>query len=308
MSLAYLAAEQGFLEAEREGADQPEAARAVVVPYGLEQSVSYGSGTAAGPAAILAASHQLELFDEELTCEPYRDYGIATLVPPPIPQSIPAALDQLAQITNVILLQDKFPLILGGEHSLTPGAVRPLAERFKDLVILHIDAHADLRNGYLGEHYSHASAIRRVLDYPGVCVVSVGIRAISSQEAVFYESNRDRITIWWAKDQASWQIDDIVSALAGRPIYVTFDVDGLDSAQMPATGTPTPGGLGYWQALGLLKKAAQAGSIVGGDVVELAPIAGFHAYDYTAAAIAYKIMNYALCGTEPRVQSPDINM
>jgi len=299
MKLAYLSSEKDFLEAERLGADQPETARAIVVPYGLEMSVSYGQGTAAGPEAILAASDQLELYDEELGCEPYRDYGVATLSPPPISPTLPEALDQLAEIADIILSQDKFPLILGGEHSLTPGAIRPFVDRFSNLTVLHIDAHADLRDGYLGEHYSHASAIRRVLDYPGVSVVSVGIRAISSEEVAFYETNRDRITIWWAKDQADWIIGDIVQPLAGRPIYITFDVDGLDSALMPATGTPTPGGIAYWQALALLRKAAEVGRIVGGDVVELAPIEGFHACNYTAAAVAYKIMSYALSTPRP---------
>ena len=301
MKLAYLSAAKGFLEAKREGADHPEVAQAVIVPYRLEKSVSYGSGTAKGPEAILLASHQLELFDDELECEPYRNYGVATLSPPPLPESMAAAIDQLSYITDLILSNEKFPLILGGEHALTPGAVLPFLKRYKDLVVLHIDSHADLRDGYNGEHYSHASAIRRVLDYPGVSVVSVGIRSVSLQEVLFYRANRDRITIWWAKDQTSWKVEDIVSELVGRPIYVTCDVDGLDSALMPATGTPTPGGMSYWQVLDLLKEAAKVGRIVGGDVVELAPISGLHSCDYTAAAIVYKILNYALYGVKPSI-------
>jgi len=294
--LTYLPAEQDFLEASRVSSDRPDAAGAVVIPYPLEASVSYGRGTAKGPTAILAASDQLELFDEELWCEPYRDYGVATLVPPSIPMSMSEALNQLGEITGTILQQGRFPLVLGGEHSLTAGAIRPFVSRFPDLVVLHIDAHADLRDGYLGDHYSHASVMRRVLDFPGVTIVSLGIRALCLEEAQFYEAHRDRVEIWWAKDQADWNRDHIAAALAGRPIYVTFDVDGLDSAHMPATGTPTPGGLDYWTALKFVRKAAEVGRIVGGDVVELAPIEGFHAYDYTAAAIAYKIMSYALSG------------
>jgi len=300
IDLQYAPPDQDFLEAERAGADKPEEARAVVVPFGLEASVSYGAGTAAGPAAILVASEQLELFDEELWREPYLDYGVATLQAIAIPETVPAALDQLAIITNTIIAQDRFPLILGGEHSLTPGAIRPMVARYPDLVVLQIDAHADLRDGYLGEHYSHASAMRRVLDYQGTSVVSVGIRALSSAEARFYDDNRDRIEIWWAKDQAGWDRSAITKRLRGRPIYITFDIDGLDAAQMPATGTPTPGGLGYWQALSIMRLAAEVGTIVGGDVVELAPIKGLHAFDYTAAAIAYKLMSYALSGTKPR--------
>ena len=193
-----------------------------------------------------------------------------------------------------MLAAGKFPFVLGGEHSLTAGAIRPFAARHKDLVVLQFDAHADLRDGYLGEHFSHASAMRRVLDHPGVSLVSVGIRAVSTPEVEFYDANRDRITIHWAKDQARWNIEEIVKPLAGRPVYVTFDIDALDAAIMPATGTPTPGGLGYWQALAILRRACAVGNVVGADLVEFAPIKGFHAYDFTAAAIAYKMLSYAL--------------
>lgn len=296
----YVPRAEAFLEAERHSTVDDDNARAVIIPYGLESSVSYGGGTAAGPAAILAASHQLELFDEELWREPYRDFEVATLHTGPLPDNLTNALDQLAALAKAVLDSDRFPLILGGEHALTAGAIRPFADQFDDLVVLQFDAHADLRDGYLGQHYSHASAMRRVLDYPNVSLVAVGIRALSEAEAQFYDANRQRIKIYWAKDQATWDIDRIVADLAGKPVYVSFDIDALDAAEMPATGTPTPGGLSYWQAMAVLRRAAQAGTIVGGDLVELAPIPGFHAYDYTAAAIAYKILSYALSGTAPR--------
>ena len=174
----YLPYEDGFLEADRELPATPDDAKAVIIPFGLEASVSYGSGTAAGPAAILQASEQLELFDEELWCEPYKHYGIATLSKPTPSADLPTALDDLASTVERVLEQDRFPLVLGGEHSLTPGALRPFAKRHDDLVVLQIDAHADLRDGYLGEHYSHASAMRRALDFENISVVSVGIRTI----------------------------------------------------------------------------------------------------------------------------------
>ncbi len=117
---------------------------------------------------------------------------------------------------------------------------------------------------------------------------------MSKPEVEFYEANRDRITIHWAKDQASWDIESIMAPLRGRPVYVTFDIDALDASVMPATGTPTPGGLSYGQALGVLRQACDAGRVVGADLVEFAPIAGLHACDYTAAAIAYKLLSYAL--------------
>lgn len=292
--LDYLPAEESFLDPVRADARDPGAARAVVIPFGLEASVSYGGGTADGPAAILEASQQLELYDEELEREPYLDWGVAALREPDIARPIEAALAQLADIVAEVVEQGRFPLVLGGEHSLTAGAIRPLAARHPDLVVLQLDAHADLRDGYLGERFSHAAAMRRVLDQPGVRLVSVGIRAISRAEAEFYDGNRDRITIHWAKDQARWDIEEIVAPLRGRPLYVTFDIDALDSALMPATGTPMPGGLGYWQALAILRRASAVGNVVGADLVELAPIEGLHACNYTAAALAYKLLAYAL--------------
>ena len=294
--LDYLPAAESFLDPDRADADAPASARAVVIPFGLEASVSYGSGTAAGPAALLAASHQLELYDEELGCEPYLDYGIATVREPAVARPLTAALDQIADLVETVVSAGKFPLVLGGEHSLSIGAVRPLAKQHPGLVVLQFDAHADLRDGYLGERNSHASAMRRVLDSPGVSLVSVGIRALSKPEAEFAAANPQRVAIHWAKDQARWDIDDILRPLAGRPVYVTFDIDAFDAAIMPATGTPTPGGLGYWQALEILRHASSVANVVGGDVVELAPIKGLHACDYTAAAVAYKIMSYALSG------------
>ena len=294
--LEYLPPEESFLDPVRVDAHDPGAARAVVVPFGLEASVSYGTGTAAGPAAILAASQQLELYDSELECEPYLAFGVATLRPAPVAKPIAAALEQLSDIVEAVAAQGKLPLVLGGEHSLTAGAVRPFARRHPDLVVFQLDAHADLRDGYLGERLSHAAAMRRVLDNAGVRLVSVGIRAVSQPEVAFYAANRDRITIHWAKDQAGWDIEEIVRALRGRPVYVSFDIDALDASVMPATGTPTPGGLSYAQALAILRAACKAGQVVGADLVELAPIAGLHACDYTAAALAYKLLAYALGG------------
>jgi agmatinase len=289
----FLPAAESFLDPVRVDAVRPADACAVVVPFGLEASVTYGSGTAAGPKAILAASQQLELYDEELGRETYLDFGVAALREPDIAKPLPAALDQLADIVGGLLAANKFPFVLGGEHSLTAGAIRPFAERYPDLVVLQFDAHADLRDGYMGEHFSHAAAMRRVLDHVGA-LVSVGIRAISAPEAAFYEANRQRISIHWAHEQARWDIEDIVAPLAGRPVYVTFDIDALDAAVMPATGTPTPGGLSYLQALAILRRACAVSNVVGADLVEFAPIAGMHAFDYTAAALAYKMLSYAL--------------
>jgi len=294
LKLDYLPAEESFLDPVRADAGDPASARAVVIPFGLEASVSYGGGTASGPAAILAASHQLELYDDELECEPYLRYGVAAVREPVISRPVEAALTQLQSLVEAVLDAGKFPLVLGGEHSLTVAPVRALAARHKDLAVLQLDAHADLRDGYQGERFSHAAAMRRVLDSPNVSLVSAGIRAISREEVEFYQANRDRITIHWAKDQARWNLDAMLAPLKGRPVYLTFDIDALDASVMPATGTPTPGGLSYGAALEIVRRACGAGNVVGADLVELAPIEGLHACDYTAAAIAYKMLSYTL--------------
>lgn len=292
--MRYLDSESGFLGLEGEDAVSPEQARAVIVPFGLEASVSYGGGTAAGPAAILKASHQVELFDDEFWREVFRDYGVATLTLPEIPSDIPEALEQLARTTGELLELGKFPLVLGGEHSLTAGAIRPYVERYPDLAILHFDAHADLRDGYDGEHYSHAAALRRVMDLPISTLVSVGIRNISAGEIPFLEANSERITIHWARDKRHWNIEDIVAPLRDRPVYVTFDLDGFDGSVMPATGTPEPGGLFWDDAIDIIRAASKISRFVGADVVELAPRDELHACDFLAAKLCYKILNFAL--------------
>lgn len=181
-------------------------AKAVIIPFGLEQSVSYGRGTAKGPQAMIQASHEVELFDEALWYEPYRNIAIVTLEEPKIENEIVKALQQLERLVERVLEDKKFPFIFGGEHSITAGSIRPFIKRYPNLVILHFDAHADLRDGYHGEYFSHASAIRRCLDYPNIEVVSAGIRNISAEEIAFFEANQKRIHIYWAKDKKSWDI------------------------------------------------------------------------------------------------------
>ncbi|MGF1605356.1 MAG: agmatinase [Rhodothalassiaceae bacterium] len=295
--LIYRSADEGFLGLTGEDAVVPEAARAAIVPYPLEASVSYGGGTAAGPEAILQASHQVELFDEEFWCEPFRAYGVATLVPPRrIEPALPAAIAWLESAVGQLMDQGKFPLVLGGEHSLTPGPVRAAAARHGGLVIVQIDAHADLRDGYDGEPYSHAAALRRCLDDPALSLVSLGIRNISAEEIPFYESNKDRIHIHWAKDRPQWDLAQILEPLEGRPVYLTVDLDGFDSSLMPATGTPEPGGLFWDDMMAILAGVCQAGELVGADIVELAPKPDLHACDFLAAKLAYKILNHRFAG------------
>lgn len=269
--------------------------RAIIIPFGLESSVSYEGGTTKGPQAILDASPELEFFDEVFWRECFRDYGIATLQEPKIEEELPNALNQLEAIVERVLEAGKFPLILGGEHSLTAGAIRPFAKRHEKLTVLQFDAHADLRDGYLGEHYSHAAAMRRCLDHDTVRLVSVGIRNISAEEIPFLETDSKRLDIFWMKDKKDWNAKDIAEAVGDGPVYITFDVDGFDSSLMPATGTPEPGGLFWDETMGILDSVSKRAQIVGADVVELSPRAGLHACDFVAAKLVYKILNYALC-------------
>jgi len=255
--------------------------------------VTYGNGTADGPEAIISASHALEHFDDELWCEPYREFGIATLDTARPNDQLASALDEIGNIVGMVLGENKFPLTLGGEHALTPGAIRPLVDAHDELLIVQFDAHADLRDGYKGEQYSHASAMRRALDFENVSILSFGIRSLSAEEAETMEQFGSRITTHWARDKEKWPLDDLDRLIDNRAIYISFDVDAFDPSLMPATGTPEPGGLLWDETCRLLKAVCLAGHVVGADVVELAPIPGFHSADFTVARIVYKILSYA---------------
>ena len=267
--------------------------KVVVVPFGLEKTVSYGGGPNKGPREIIKASHQVELFDEDLHKEPYKNIGIKTLQPFPIKKRITDALKQIENINKILLDNKKFPFVLGGEHSLTSGAIRPFVKKFGKICLLHFDAHADLRNSYNGNKFSHASAIRRCLDNPNVSIVSFGIRNISLNEMSFLKKNKKRISIFWAKDKLKWNLAEFKKIIKNKKVYITFDVDGLDSSLMPATGTPEPGGLFWDETIKIIKIAAQSSNIVGADINELSPIKGFDSYNFLTAKLAYKIISYS---------------
>ncbi len=266
--------------------------KVVVVPFGLEKTVSYGSGTKNGPKEIIKASHQVELYDEELNCEPYKKIGIKTLKPFKINRNINKALKKIADVNENILNKKLFPITLGGEHSITPGCIYPFVKKYKNLCLLHFDAHADLRESYNGEKFSHASAIKRCLDHKNVSLISFGIRNISSGEIPFLKKNSKRIKIFWAKDKLKWDLKKFKNLIRNKNVYLTFDVDGFDSSIMPATGTPEPGGLFWDETLNIIKIASKNSNIVGADVNELAPIKGFNSYNFLVAKLVYKIISY----------------
>ena len=285
----YLSNKKGFLGVDNKFNFKE---KAIVVPFGLEKTVSYGGGTKNGPKEIINASHQVELYDEELNCEPYKKIGIKTLKPFPINKNIKKALSKMGKINEEILKKKMFPLTLGGEHSITPGCLIPFTKKFRNICLLHFDAHADLRDSYEGEKFSHASAIRRCLDYKNVSVISFGIRNISESEIPFLKKNSSRIKIFWAKDKKKWDLKKFKKLIKNKTVYLTFDVDGLDSSIMPATGTPEPGGLLWDETLEIIKIAAKNSNIVGADINELAPIKGFNSYNFLVAKLAYKILSY----------------
>ena len=266
--------------------------KVVVVPFGLEKTVSYGSGTKNGPKEIIKASHQVELYDEEFHCEPYKKIGIKTLKPFKINKNINKALKKMSDINEKILRKKLFPITFGGEHSITPGCIAPFVKRYKKLCLLHFDAHADLRESYNGEKFSHASAIRRCLDYKNVSVISFGIRNISKNEVSYLNKNSSRINIFWAKDKSNWNLKKFRKLIKNKNVYLTFDVDGLDASIMPATGTPEPGGLFWNETLKIIKIASKNSNIVGADINELSPIKGFNSYNFLTAKLAYKILSY----------------
>ena len=288
--MKYLSPKKGFLGIDAELSKSPQV---IVVPFGLEKTVSYGGGTKNGPKEIIKASHQVELFDEELNKEPYKEIGIKTLKPFSIKNKIRSALDQLSKINEDILSSEKFPLVFGGEHSITPGSIKPFVKKYDEITLLHFDAHADLRESYQGEKFSHASAIKRCLDYKNLKVVSFGIRNLSKEEMDFYNDNRDRIEIFWGKDKQTWDLSRLDKFFKNKNVYITFDVDGFDASIMPATGTPEPGGMLWEDVLPIIKKVCQISNVVGADINELAPIKNFDSYNFLVAKLAYKIISYS---------------
>ena len=287
--MTYLTNKKGFLGIDNKFQIKE---RAVIVPFGLEKTVSYGVGTKNGPSEIIKASHQVELFDEELNCDPYKKIGIKTLKPFPINKNMGKALDQISKVNKSLLKKKIFPLVLGGEHSITPGCIEPFTKKFDKVYIVHFDAHADLRQTYNRNKFSHASAIRRCLDFKNTSILSIGIRNISHSEKKFLDRNSRRVKVFWAKDKNKWNLNNLIKFIKNKKVYITFDVDCFDLSLMPATGTPEPGGLFWNETLNILKLVSKEANVVGADINELSPIKGFPGYNFLVAKLAYKIISY----------------
>ncbi|MBM3267094.1 MAG: agmatinase [Candidatus Sericytochromatia bacterium] len=268
-------------------------ARAVVVPMPYEGTTSYRPGTKDGPLAILLASRQVELYDDELDAEPYKA-GIATLPEiAPSRRDYQAPIEQTYEAVKEVLDRRQFPIVLGGEHSISAGSIRAAHEAHPDLSILQIDAHADLRDAYEDTPQSHASVMRRICEMR-IPLTQVGIRNISAEEMQFWKRERPT-TIFWARDLARrFDPAEIVATLSPR-VFLTIDVDGLDPSIMPATGTPEPGGLGWYQVLDLLRELFRTREVVAADILELAPLPGNVAPDFLCAKLVYKLVGYKFC-------------
>lgn len=287
----------GIAEDDYSGFDN---SRVVVFPVSYEGTVSYGTGTGEGAMAIVDASRNMELYEEETDAETYR-IGIHTVpefAPRPTPESM---MEALYEESRRLLESDKFLCMLGGEHSVSAPVIRAHAEKYHDLSVLQIDAHADLRDSYDGTPHSHASIMARVVKDMRIPAVQVGIRSLSGDEARAIAGGLPT-RIFWARDVAgktNW-IDDAVSGLTDN-VYLTIDIDGLDPSLVPTTGTPEPGGLGWYETLELIRKVAEKKRIVGMDLVEFSKTENSDAPAFLCAKLVYKTLSYVFRDETPKV-------
>lgn len=274
-----------------------EHAQVLVLPIPFEATVSYGGGTVKGPEAIITASQQVELYDREFDAEPALEYGLHTLPPLALPEDSLAAIEVIARATAQAAASGKLVVGLGGEHTVSVGFGRGLVQAVGGPVTLvQIDAHADLRDEYEDSPYSHACIARRLVGEQTVeQVLQLGIRSVCTEEVEFARQNPDRVRIWYAEDvhAGGWRAE-LAQRLAGKRVYLTIDVDGLDPAIVPATGTPEPDGLTWVETLDIVRLVCQSAQIVGIDCVELAPYPGQHAADFAVAKLLYKTISYAM--------------
>lgn len=277
-----------------------ESARVLILPVSYEGTVSYGTGTGAGAMAIVDASRNMELYEDETDAEVYK-IGIHTLEefkPRETPEEM---MESLYDTTRELLKSDKFVCMLGGEHSVSAPIIKAHAEKYHDLSVLQIDAHADLRDTYDGTPHSHASIMARVVKDMRIPSVQVGIRSISAEEARLIDSGIPT-RIFWARDIAGktdW-IDAAVDSLTEN-VYLTIDIDGLDPSIVPTTGTPEPGGLGWYETLELIRKIAEKKRIVGMDLVEYSYFENYDSPAFLCAKLVYKSLAYIFRNETPRV-------
>lgn len=265
----------------------PENALFHLIPAPLEKSVSYGSGTAFGPTEIIKASNQLELFDGKSMPA---DYGIFTAAAVDCYGSVEKALENIQSAVSTSLALGKIPVVLGGEHTVTLGAVEAIANQHGSFGVIQFDAHADLRESYKGSKLSHACTMKRVWD-KGIPLIQIGTRSYSHGEHVFRKKHG--IIYFDAEEICQKGIDAVqIPETFPDKVYLTFDIDAFDSAVFPATGTPVPGGLSWYQAMWLIERCMAKRICLGFDLVEFAPIDILHSCSFAAAQLVYNTMGY----------------
>lgn len=276
-----------------------EPSRILVWPISYEGTVSYGGGTGLGARAVIDASRNMELYDEETDAEVYK-VGIHTVDESPSIDPPEAMMESLYSRAKELVETGKFVTMIGGEHSVSAPVIRAHAERYGNLSVLQIDAHADLRDTYDGTPHSHASIMARVVRDMRIPSVQVGIRSISADEARVIDQLPTRI--FWAKDivgKTDWW-DDAVDGLTEN-VYLTIDIDGLDPSLVAQTGTPEPGGLGWYETVGLIRTLARKRRVVGMDLTEYSFVEGFDASAFLCAKLIYKSLAFIFEGETPRV-------
>lgn len=278
-----------------------EHSRVIIWPVSYEGTVSYGTGTGLGAHAIIDASRNMELYDDETDSEVYR-VGIHTTDETPSIDPPERMMQALYERARELIEAGKFVTMIGGEHSISAPVIRAHAERYDNLSVLQIDAHADLRDTYDGTPHSHASIMARVTGDMRIPSVQCGIRSISAEEARALDTLPTRI--FWAKDivgKTDWW-DDAVDGLTEN-VYLTIDIDGLDPSLVAQTGTPEPGGLGWYDTVGLIRTLARKKRVVGMDLTEYSYVEGFDASAFLCAKLIYKSLAYIFEGQTARVRA-----
>lgn len=266
--------------------------KAVVLPLPYEATTTFLKGTASGPEAFLRASAALEFYDEELDWEPFR-VGIHTSNPLKLnASSAKACLEEIEQAALRVLLDGKFPLGVGGEHTVSLGLVTAAKRLHGRLTVIQLDAHADLRDQYEGSPYNHACVMRRIRD---ICpALQLGIRAMDLEEMRLVKEKRWSMVLDFQRRLDPLWLDKALQEVKG-PVYLTLDLDALDPALVPGVGTPEPGGFGWYELLDVLRRIFQSFEVVGADIVELCPRPGLESSSFIAAKLAYKIIGYRFC-------------
>ncbi|MBI2137480.1 agmatinase [Candidatus Woesearchaeota archaeon] len=268
-------------------------AKVAILPVPYDATTTYQSGTRNGPMAIIEASRSLEFYDEE-SGRNFSEIGICTLDELDVVDEAGKMVNRVYESVKVLLDDGKRVVLLGGEHSLSSGSVKAHLEKYPDLTVLHVDAHADMRDEHSENRYNHGCVARRISE---MCpLVSVGVRSIAEEEADHIKGSVGRIKVFFAKDldkNGDW-IGDVVKNL-GENVYITIDLDAFDTSIMPSVGTPQPGGLGWYDVLELMRRISGGKNVVGFDVTELMPIAGNYAPNVLAAKLVYKLIGYFFC-------------